>query len=259
LTGVVTIPSGQSSVDITITPVDDNLFEGPETVTLTLFDTGSYDVGSPSTATVTIADNDPPDTTIVSHPADPTASQSASFGFTGSQPLSAIARYECSLDGASFATCSSPASYGPLADGSHTFQVRAVANSGNADPTPASFTWTVDTTSPVITVTADPTSLWPANGKLVSITISGEMTDASRLDPSTLAFRVADEYGELQPTGAFTVDSSGLFSFAVSLEARRLGHDLDGRRYEVIVSASDKAGNAASGSVVITVPHDQSQ
>jgi uncharacterized protein YjiK len=259
LTGVVTIPSGQSSADIIITPVDDSLFEGPETVTLTLFDTGSYDVGSPLTATVTIADNDPPDTTILSHPADPTASQSASFGFTGSQPLSAIARYECSLDGPSFVVCSSPVSYGPLADGSHTFQVRAVDNSGNADPTPASFTWTVDTTSPVITVAADPTLLWPANGKLMSITISGKVADASRIDPSTLAFHVVDEYGELQPTGPFTVDSNGLFSFAVSLEARRLGDDLDGRRYEVIVSASDKAGNAASGSVVITVPHDQGQ
>src|SRR5262249_21363890 len=44
LTGVVTIPSGQSFVDVTITPVDDALFEGPETVTLTLFDSGSYDV-----------------------------------------------------------------------------------------------------------------------------------------------------------------------------------------------------------------------
>ncbi len=59
LTGVATIPSGQSSVDLTITPVDDAVVEGPETVTLTLGDTGSYDVGSPAAATVTIADNDP--------------------------------------------------------------------------------------------------------------------------------------------------------------------------------------------------------
>ena len=46
LTGLATIPSGQSFVDVTITPVDDGLFEGPETVTLTLFDSGSYDVGA---------------------------------------------------------------------------------------------------------------------------------------------------------------------------------------------------------------------
>jgi hypothetical protein len=58
LNGVVTIPAGQTFVDIVITPVDDALVEGPETVTITLGDTGSYDVGSPASATVTIADND---------------------------------------------------------------------------------------------------------------------------------------------------------------------------------------------------------
>lgn len=57
LTGVVTIPAGQSFVDITIMPVNDNLVEGNETVTLTLGDTGSYDVGPNKTATITIADN----------------------------------------------------------------------------------------------------------------------------------------------------------------------------------------------------------
>ncbi|HET6861941.1 MAG TPA: SdiA-regulated domain-containing protein, partial [Pyrinomonadaceae bacterium] len=57
LTGVATIASGQSFVDIIITPVTDNLVEGSETVTLTLGDSGSYDVGANKTATVTITDN----------------------------------------------------------------------------------------------------------------------------------------------------------------------------------------------------------
>jgi archaellin len=57
LNGVVTIASGQSFIDINITPVADTTSEGPETVTLTLGDTGSYDVGSPGSATVTIADS----------------------------------------------------------------------------------------------------------------------------------------------------------------------------------------------------------
>jgi len=57
LTGVATIPSGQSFVDITITAVEDTLIEGPETLTLTIGDSGSYDVGAQATATVNIADN----------------------------------------------------------------------------------------------------------------------------------------------------------------------------------------------------------
>ncbi len=58
LTGAVTIPAGASFVDGTIIPVDDAVAEGGEALTLTLFDTGSYDVGADSSATVTIQDND---------------------------------------------------------------------------------------------------------------------------------------------------------------------------------------------------------
>jgi uncharacterized protein YjiK len=148
LSGAVTLPSGQSFVDVVIEPVDDDLFEGSETVTVTLFDSGSYDTGTPSSATVTIADNDPPDTFIDSSPVGPTTSTSAHFVFSGSGPASAIAGFECALDTPSFTPCSSPVNYSNLPDGSHTFTVRAVSKSGLADPTPATFTWIVDTTSP---------------------------------------------------------------------------------------------------------------
>jgi uncharacterized protein YjiK len=70
LTGSATIPTGESFVDITIVPVDDALFEGPETLTLTLFDSGSYDVGAAATATITIADNEtnlPPSAVVLSN------------------------------------------------------------------------------------------------------------------------------------------------------------------------------------------------
>ena len=51
----ITIPAGQSFVDLTLTPVNDGLAETAETITLTLGDTGTYDVGSPASATITIA------------------------------------------------------------------------------------------------------------------------------------------------------------------------------------------------------------
>ena len=55
----VTIPAGQTSATVTITPLRDNLVEGPETATLTIDPRLSYVVGTPDAATVTIAD-DPP-------------------------------------------------------------------------------------------------------------------------------------------------------------------------------------------------------
>jgi hypothetical protein len=56
-----TIPAGQAATTITVTPVDDALVEGPETIILTLTDTANYNLGAAGTdtATVTIFDSDP--------------------------------------------------------------------------------------------------------------------------------------------------------------------------------------------------------
>ena len=58
LTGTAVIAAGQTSVDVIVTPVDDNLVEGSETVVLTLVDGADYNLGAGASATVTIADND---------------------------------------------------------------------------------------------------------------------------------------------------------------------------------------------------------
>jgi Calx-beta domain-containing protein/putative Ig domain-containing protein len=81
--GSVTIAAGSSEALITVTPVDDALVEGSETVILTLSPDSAYTVGAPSSATVTIADNDtpaPPTVTIEANQpnaseAGPTAGQ----------------------------------------------------------------------------------------------------------------------------------------------------------------------------------------
>ncbi len=85
-----------------------------------------------------------PATTLTSAPTDPSAQSTATFTFSSS----ADASFECSLDGAAFSDCTSPATYANLTEGSHTFQVRAKDGVGNADATPASHTWTVDLPTP---------------------------------------------------------------------------------------------------------------
>jgi predicted extracellular nuclease len=57
LNGSATIAAGQSFVDITITPVDDLLVEGLETIALMLTSSTTYSLGS-TAAAVTITDND---------------------------------------------------------------------------------------------------------------------------------------------------------------------------------------------------------
>jgi len=65
LTNIVVIATGKKVVELSVTPVDDNLFEGAESVSATLFYPPiagpmplPYVIGAPSNAVVNIADND---------------------------------------------------------------------------------------------------------------------------------------------------------------------------------------------------------
>ena len=82
----------------------------------------------------------PPETQIDSGPSGTETSRNAELGF--SSPASGVT-FECRLDSGTFAACDSPRSYGPLARGEHTFEVRARAADGAVDETPASRTWTI--------------------------------------------------------------------------------------------------------------------
>ena len=58
LSSPASIPAGSTTGTLTVTPIDDNTVELPETVSLTLAAAPAYAIGSPSSATVTISDND---------------------------------------------------------------------------------------------------------------------------------------------------------------------------------------------------------
>ncbi len=64
--------------------------------------------------------------------------------------------FEGSLDGAVFATVTSPVTLTGLADGYRTYVVRAKDSDGNVDPAPAVLPWVVDTTPPETTITYGP-------------------------------------------------------------------------------------------------------
>src|SRR5207244_12869847 len=68
-----------------------------------------------------------PSASITAQPANPTNATGASLSFTGSDnvtPAGSLS-FQCSLDGGAFAACTSPKSYSGLADGAHSFDVKA--------------------------------------------------------------------------------------------------------------------------------------
>lgn len=90
-------------------------------------------------------DTDPPETTITSGPSGATNDNTPTFTFASDEEGST---FECRVDAAAFAPCSSPHTTEGLIDGSHTFEVRATDTADNTDLTPASAVFTVDTAVP---------------------------------------------------------------------------------------------------------------
>ena len=79
-------------------------------------------------------DATPPQTWFEITPPASTTNRSPSFSFSASER----GTFQCSLDGAAFAACTSPKKMPTLSYGFHTFKVRAKDRAGNLDPTPAS-------------------------------------------------------------------------------------------------------------------------
>jgi hypothetical protein len=127
---------------------------------------------------VTVDNSAPVAPNLTSTPANPSNSTAPSFSFTGE----AGATFQCSLDGAAFAACTSPRAYSGLAAGSHTFQVRQTDTAGNAGPA-ASYTWTIDTTAPAApTITVGPTGLTTQTSASFSFTGEAGATFQCSLD-----------------------------------------------------------------------------
>ncbi|WP_300009130.1 right-handed parallel beta-helix repeat-containing protein [Pseudonocardia sp.] len=126
-----------------------NLPLGPHTFEVRTVDSqGNVD---PTPATHTFVQLEPPpdieapDTVLSATPDATTVATVATFEFSATEEN---AVFECSLDAAPYAACTSPATYSGLTPGAHTFSVRAVDLAGNVDGVPATFAWTI-TDAPV--------------------------------------------------------------------------------------------------------------
>jgi PPIC-type PPIASE domain len=126
------------------------LSDGPHTLTVRAVDRVGNTDATPATRGWTI-DTTAPQTTIGS---GQTTGTSATFTFTSNEPA---ATFECSLDNAAFAGCTSPRQLTGLAPGGRSFRVRARDGAGNVDASPAAHSWTISAPqgcAPTLTLTA---------------------------------------------------------------------------------------------------------
>jgi hypothetical protein len=107
---------------------------------------------------------------------------------------------------------------------------------------------------------ADPGCLWPPNHKFIEISIMGVTYPDG--DPVTITITAitSDEptaSDEGSGGAKHAPDAYGVGTDTASVRAERSG-DGDGRVYEVSFTASDGKGGECQGSVIVKVPHDQS-
>ena len=116
----------------------------------------------------------------------------------------------------------------------------------------------IDRMPPAGLLTADPPVIWPPNQKMITVTLSGQLTDVGA-GVDRVTFRVLDEYGTVEPsidpvTGLG--DMAVTFSRSFELEASRRGDDQDGRQYTLEASVTDRACNVTTLRTTVIVPHD---
>jgi hypothetical protein len=167
----------------------------------------------------------PPETIIDDKPDDPSTSSSPTFLFSGSDNGTAPSElaFECQLDDGDWIACTSPHAYGPLADGAHSFAVRATDAAGNTEASPATHGWTIDTVAPQTTIESAPAN--PSQSSNASLTFAAD--EAARFEcslddaayapctspqayaaladgPHTFAVRATDAAGNVSSPASYT-------------------------------------------------------
>lgn len=166
-------------------------------------------------------DTTPPETTIDGGPPPLTNVPSAAFTFSSSEPEGST--FRCTLDGAT-ASCSSPTRLPGLGDGPHDFAVAATDKAGNADPTPATRTFTVDTQAPETVIDDGPTG--STRSSALRFRFSSPDTEATftcRLDdePAAACSSPASYSGLSDGAHVFAVEATDAAGNVDPTEARR--------------------------------------
>jgi len=142
-----------------------------------------------------------------------------------------------------------------LALGTNVLAVSVTDSIGNSAACATTVT-VVDTTPPVIvSISADPHTIWPPNHKMVSVRVRAVVTDTCTSATWKIISVASNEAEDAKGSGNTKPDSRITGDHTLQVRAERSGGG-SGRIYTITIEAVDLSGNTAHATVTVTVPHD---
>jgi pimeloyl-ACP methyl ester carboxylesterase len=219
---------------------------GATLVTYTAIDAA----GNVATATTTVVVQDTTPPVLANIPAPVKVEQQ---GRDGTRVTLGLPTATDICDAAPVVTSDAPAIF-PL--GVTTVTFTAVDASGNVARAHTTVT-VVDTTPPVIQkLAASPSSLWPPNHQMVQVAVAATALDICDAKPRCRIASVASSEPVTGKGDNTTPDWHVTGDLSLDLRSERTGGG-SGRTYTITVACADASGNAATGTVAVSVPHDQ--
>jgi len=233
------LPLNQPSATITITPLSDALTEGPETVILTLTANAAYIVGTPNSATVTIADASSLPTVTI-----------AATDATAQEPGNDTGTFTVTRTGATTAALSV------------AFTVSGTATSGS-DYTALTAPLTIPAGSASATLTVTPLADAVIEGDETVIVTLGANAAYIVGSPSAATVTLKDQSVSIaatdanaaepgNDTGTFTVTRTGSTVAALSVAFTVSGTATSGTDYTALTSPLTIAAGSATGTITVT-------
>ncbi len=142
-----------------------------------------------------------------------------------------------------------------LPSGQHNIQLIVSDEIDDSEPNEVVIT-VLDTTPPEFTLSVTPAVLWPPNRQMIKVTPTWTLADNCDPSPEVSLVDITCNEKIVKGNGITTGDIQIRNDGSIYLKAERAGTGL-GRIYTITYQAVDAAGNTATSSATVTVPHNQ--